>query len=279
MKIDVHMHLTPPDLIKNYQKFFKDEAYFKLLSESPLNKFADGPALVGALKKAGFDKGVAFGFSFNDLELCKYVNDYTMEMIKLFPEEIIGFMSISPKAKNAVSEIERCIKGGLKGIGELFLDGQDINPWEKADLDPLMEACLFYDIPTMIHANEPVGHDYIGKVSTTAKEAAKIVEHFPNNKLILAHFGGGLPFYELMKGMQEKMDNVYYDTGAGKYLYRSQIFKVLKEIGCLDRVLFGSDYPLLSPSSFESYLESSNLELEDFKKIMGENAAKLLKVF
>ena len=278
MKIDVHMHLTPPDLIKNCHKYYDKEPYFKLLSESPQNKFADGEDLIGILDETGFDKGVAFGFSFKDLGLCRYVNDYTMEVAKKYPDRVIGFMSISPLADGAVEEIRRCYEGGLRGIGELFLDGQGVDPFDEESLKPFMRACEEYDLPIMIHANEPVGHYYTGKVDVTPKEVASIASMFPANKLILAHFGGGLPFYELMKEMKKTLSNVYYDTGAGIYLYTSNIFKVLKEIGCLDRVLFGSDYPLLSPARFEKYFCESGLCEEDLEKVMGENCKKLLKL-
>ena len=278
MKIDVHMHLTPPDLIKNCKKYYDREAYFKLLSESPINKFADGEDLVAVLEKTGFDKGVAFGFSFKDPGLCRYVNDYTMEVVKKYPDKVIGFMAISPVSGEAEGEVRRCYEGGLRGIGELFLDGQGVDPFDKEGLKPFMGTCAAYDLPIMIHANEPVGHYYTGKVEVTPKEVASVASLFPENKLILAHFGGGLPFYELMKEMKEALKNVYYDTGAGIYLYKANIFKVLKEIGCLDRVLFGSDYPLLSPARFETYFNESGLDEDDLAKVMGENCKKLLKL-
>ena len=78
MKIDVHVHITPPDLIKDWEQYSVKEPYFRMLSESPVNKFATAEQAVEALEADGFDMGVAFGFGFQDMGLCRYVNDYVI---------------------------------------------------------------------------------------------------------------------------------------------------------------------------------------------------------
>ena len=57
MKIDVHVHITPPDIIKDWEKYAANEPYFKMLSESPVNKFATAEQAVEALEADGFDMG------------------------------------------------------------------------------------------------------------------------------------------------------------------------------------------------------------------------------
>ena len=64
MKIDFHVHVTPPDIIKDWKKICDRESYFRLLSESPVNKFATAEDIVAELDNSGVDKAVIFGFAF-----------------------------------------------------------------------------------------------------------------------------------------------------------------------------------------------------------------------
>lgn len=275
MKIDVHVHITPPDLIRDYKKIYDKEPYWALLSESPLNKFATGEQVVADLEAGGFDMAGVTGFSFRDLGLCRYVNDYTLEMVKKYPHRLFGMMAISPREQGFEQEFTRRINQGFRGVGEMFLTGQGIDPMDKGQLLPLMQLARDADVPVMIHSNEAVGHDYVGKVSVTPKEIAEIALNFPLNTLVFAHMGGGLPFYELMKEMRNSLSKVYYDTAAGVYLYDAGVFRVFREIGVLDKLLFGSDFPLLSIKRFEKYFADSGLTEGELSLVQGENAKKL----
>ena len=75
--------------------------------------------------------------------------------------------------------------------------------------------------------------------------AKKILE-FPNTKIILAHWGGGAPFYELMPEVSKAFRNVYYDCAATPYLYATSIFNTVEGIVSHRKILFGTDYPVIS---------------------------------
>ena len=122
MKIDFHVHITPPEIIKDYQKIGEKEPYFKLLSDSPKNKFATAEDVVGELKRTGVDKAVVFGFGFRDPGLCSYVNDYVIEAVKKYPEFLIGFAIVTPNDLKVEQELDRCMAQGLIGVGEIFPD-------------------------------------------------------------------------------------------------------------------------------------------------------------
>lgn len=278
MKVDFHIHVTPDDLIRDYKSIYDKEPYWASLCESSNNRFANGEAVIADLDSSGFDVGVVTGFSFKDLGLCRYVNDYTIELVKKYSGRIVGMMAISPKEKGFESEFTRCIEAGLTGVGEMFLSGQGIDPFKKDDLAGLMGLAKEVDIPIVIHSNEPVGHPYVGKVDVTPKEICNIALDFPDNKLVFAHFGGGLPFYELMKELGSSLSNVFYDTAAGIYLYRPEIFRVFREIVILDKILFGSDFPLLSIVRYKSYFEKSGLNNEELGLVLGNNACRLLNL-
>jgi len=277
MKIDFHVHATPPEIIKNWKKYAKKEKYFSLLSKNPHNKYACAEDIIAALDESGFDRAVIFGFAFKDQGLCRLVNDYVIEKVRQYPSRLTGFISVSPNAKGAEKEIERCFAAGLKGIGELYPDGQGFDIDSKKETCALTGACIERNIPLILHVNEPVGHDYIGKNNISLKKTEKFVNNNQNLKIVLAHFGGGIFLYETMKEIKEKFRNVYYDTAAAPFLYDSRIYGAAKALGLCEKIIFGSDFPLLPPSRCLPGLEKSALSSEEKQLILGANAENLLK--
>ncbi len=276
MKIDFHVHITPPDLIQNPEKLYEREPYFALLSQSPKNKFATGEDVADMLHREGMDAAVVFGFGFRDQGLCRYVNDYTAEMAKQHPGRLIGYMALSPKAEGLEKEMDRSLALGLKGVGELFPDGQQFALEDEAETR-LLGGCLAErSLPVIIHSNEPVGHYYPGKTTTTPVKLDAFVQHHPDVKTVFAHWGGGLFFYELMPELKEKYQNVYYDTAASTFLYHPKVYEVCKTAGVLHKVLLGSDYPLLPPSRNLGELEQTALSAADKEMICGQNALRFL---
>ncbi|NLA71064.1 MAG: amidohydrolase [Clostridiaceae bacterium] len=276
MRIDMHVHVTPPDLIKDWQKIGEREPYFRLLSESPINKFATAEDIVETMEQDGFDKAVIFGFGFQDMGLCRYVNDYVMEKIREFPDRLIGFASVLPQHPEVDQELIRCFEGGLCGVGEIFPQGQGFALESPKEMGAFGGTCTELEIPVMFHLNEPVGHYYAGKTETSLAQAEMFARNFPDLKVILAHWGGGLFFYELMKEVSAELANVYYDTAASIFLYGHKVYNVVKTLGLTDKILFGSDYPLLAPHRYLADIEKSDLSQEEKDAILGGNAEKLL---
>lgn len=270
------MHITPPDIIKDWRRIAEKEDYFKLLSESPVNKFATAEDIVEELDRTRVDKAVIFGFGFKDMGICKYVNDYVIESVKKYPDKLIGYMSIMPKSKDLEKEMDRCMDKGLCGVGELFPYGQEFDITNPVEMKNLAHLSIERDLPVMLHVNEPVGHYYAGKTDTTPVKASEFAANFPDLKVIFAHWGGGLIFYEMMPEIRAQNKNVYYDIAATPFLYDKAIYRVAKEMGLLDKILFATDYPLIPMDQYIKDVEDSGLSLEDQYKIFGENAQRLL---
>ena len=273
--IDFHVHVTPPDIISGWRRYAEKEPYFSLLSESKHNKFAEAEDVIAALGQAGFTRAVVFGFGFRDIGLCRYVNDYVIEKTRQYPEKLTGFISVAPCGDKAVREIERCYSAGLSGAGELFPAGQGFDLEKR---NKVFDTCKELGLPVLIHADEPVGHFYPGKTEVPLKQLEKFVSCNPSLKIILAHFGGGLIFYETMSEIKEKFSNVYYDTAASPFLYDGRIYLAAKTLGLCEKILFGSDFPLLTHSRCMDHLEKSGLSSEEKMLILGGNAHKLIRI-
>ncbi len=275
MKIDGHVHITPPDIIENW-KDYREEEYFYLMSNSPVNKFATAEDVIEELDRNGFQKAVVFGFGFKNMDLCRYVNDYVIESVNRYPDRLIGFMVVNPNSPEMKEEILRCHRAGLKGIGEIFPYGQDFNIRSREAMEELAGLAQELNLPIMIHTNEPVGHFYQGKTDTTPRPACEFAANFPDLKLIFAHWGGGTVFYELMPEIERANKNVYYDTAATPYLYRKEIYKLAEDIGIMDKIIFATDYPLIDIDVYTRDIEALDLRQESKDQLYGENILRFL---
>lgn len=230
-----------------------------------------------AMDEYEVDRSVILNLGWTSHELCIETNDYILDAVTRYPKRLIGFCVIQPLADDkAIKELERCVSSGAKGIGEMRPDVQGFNFRDDKIMKPVIEAILANDLIFLTHASEPVGHQYFGKGTITPEFIYPLILSFPELKLVCAHWGGGLPFYALMPEVEKAISNVYFDTAATPFLYKPEIFRYMADIVGSDKILFGSDYPLLSPRRIINQLDSVCLSREDRDKILGGNAQRLL---
>ena len=103
-----------------------------------------------------------------------------------------------------------------------------------------------------------------------------LVQNFPDIAIVLAHWGGGLPFYALMPEVREVLGNVYFDTAASPFLYDARVFEQVTSLVGADRVLFGSDFPLLGQARVLQEARGTGLSHDEEAAMLGGNAARLL---
>jgi predicted TIM-barrel fold metal-dependent hydrolase len=152
--------------------------------------------------------------------------------------------------------------------------------WSLADfeaLSPSLELAEAADAPVLIHVNEPVGHSYPGKIAVDFRGLLRIIKAYPRVTFILAHFGGGVFIYGLMPEIASDLTRTYLDTAASPFLYHPQIFDIATRILGPDKILFGSDYPLLTTTRYVKQIADSGIPDELKAGIMGENAARLFQ--
>lgn len=276
MKIDCHVHISSPDLISNWRDVAKEEAYFGLLSNSKVNRFADAEDIISYLDNNKIDKAVIFGFAFEHAHNIRKANEYVIESVKKYPDRFIGFGVINPLQDNLKEEIDFCVDNNLKGFGELFPTGQKFDISDYNTMSPLVKKCMEYELPLLIHANEPIGHYYPGKTDTTLNQVLTFSENFPDQKIIYAHFGGGLLFYEMMPEIKKTLKNTYYDTAAAPYLYDNKIYSAIQAMDLTEKLVFGSDFPLPCAEDTIEKLMNSEFNQINLDLIFGQNLLNIL---
>ena len=280
MVIDFHTHIVPPKVKQDREDYARKDNGFASIYSDPKTKLATAEELIAAMDKDEVDISVVLNYGWSTQSLCVEVNDYILESISHYPKRLVGFCNVAPlEGEMALKELERCIKGGAKGIGELRLDTQlKRGNWIEV-IKPIVDMIIKNNLIMLIHASEPVGHQYSGKGKVTPDLLYILATTFPDLKLVCAHWGGGLPFYALMPEVKTALKNVYFDTAASPFLYTPQVYAQVIQLVGAEKIIFGSDYPLIPQSRFLREIDSLNLPVRTKKKILGGNAQKLLGIY
>ncbi len=275
--IDMHTHLFPEEVQKDRHSFCRRDESFRLLYENHRARIASLQDLLKNMDRYGIEKSVICGFPWQDPRLCQEGNDYLLHCYALHPQRLIPFITFSfASLRLARREIERTLAKGIGGIGEIaFYQGQ-ITEERLRKLVAIMQPFISHSLPLLLHTNEPVGHIYPGKSLSSLKKVYQLIQSLPDQPIILAHWGGGFFFYELMPEVAQAARHVYYDTAASPLLYNPKIYSVAIEILGPSKILFGSDYPLISPRRYFAEMESIGLSPHIQAKIKKLNFQKLL---
>jgi len=277
--IDFHTHVFPPRIEDDRQGYVRSDACFAELYSSPKARLATADELIDSMDRDGVDASVILNGGWATQELCVQINDYILESTARYPKRLIGFCGTSLQSMEvAVSEIERCVRGGIRGVGELRLDSQSFRGSGPEVLSPVVEVIREHSLILLVHASEPVGHPYPGKGGATPDILYSLITCFPDITLVCAHWGGGLPFYALMPEVKAAMNNVYFDTAASPFLYTPEVYRQVVELVGVEKVLFGSDYPLLAQRRLLREIESADLTPDAKEMVLSGNACRLLGI-
>ena len=276
MIVDSHTHLLPAWSAERRSEIEQRDATFAALFGGG-GKSASAEELVAAMDQDGVDVSVVLGYGWLDPGVAREANDCLLDAAARFPRRIVAFCSVHPGwGDDAIAEIERCVAAGAKGVGELHPTTQGLDIARDASLVPIARLAAERDLPIVVHGSEPVGHSYPGKGRTTTDQLLALAQRFPETTFVFAHWGGGLPFYGLMPEVRDALANVYFDSAASPFLYNATVFDVAARSVGAERLLFGSDYPALTPERWVRDFEGAPFWDEARPLIMLENAKKVL---
>jgi uncharacterized protein len=277
--IDAHVHILPDRVRQDLPDICDRDPWFGACHARADAALASAADLVEALDAAEVDRAVCFTWPFADPALCAEGNDYLAAAVRRHPDRLIGFGCVQPAAPGAAAEVERCARLGLRGVGELNADAQGWALEDEERLGPVARASVAAGLPWTLHCSEPVGHAYAGKGTATPDRVAALALRHPELTIIGAHLGGGLPLYAHMPEVRALCRaNLYVDTAAVPFLYEPSVYEAVVGLVGADRLLFGTDHPLLRAPRYLRTVRGLGLGAEATEAILGGNAARLLGI-
>lgn len=232
--------------------------------------------LLETMDEAGVTQAVMCGWPWRDPAHCRAHNDYLAKASRESAGRLAWLGIVNPAEPEAAAEVERCLSLGASGIGELNADAQGFSLDTASSFTDVATVLGAADRPAMLHASEPLGHHYPGKGTATPERLLQFVRAYPELTVVFAHWGGGLPFYELMPEVAATTGHVLYDTAASTYLYRPAVFRAVLDVVGPERVLWGSDHPVLGMRRFlRRTLRDAKMTDHELHRVLAGNAARV----
>lgn len=266
---DAHVHLFPQEIYQNWDRYAQLDPWFGALTRKPANGRGAGEAwctpeeALAAADEAGVTGLIMQGWYWNDPGLISLHNDFMAQAMADHPGRLLAFAAVNPVyGERAVAEVQRCAALGFAGVGELGPGGNGYS-FEDGRFRDVLDCAEERKLPVCIHCGEPVGHPYPGRDTTPLEPLVELLGQRPGLTVQLAHLGGGLPFYELNPRVRRKLEgHVYYDLAANPLLYDLHSVKAVISLVGVERLIYGSDFPLT--------LYPSQCRTPDFSRFIGQ---------
>src|SRR5499427_2517488 len=276
LAIDVHVHPTDERIARAWAGDPADAARF--FRGSRPNENLDAPAdryrqldLFAVL--LGADAETTTGVP-------AYPNDELAAACQKHPDVFVGFAGIDPwKGQLAVRELER-------SVHELGLRGMKLHPGRQAfypndpRFAPLFEAAAALEVPVLFHtgmmaagAGTPGGRgqrlDYTRPIYLD-----HLAADFPNLTIIAAH--PSWPWADEGLAVARHKSNVFLDLSGYSPKYIPSQYVQFANTLLQDQMLFGSDYPFITPERWLADFDEAGFRPAVHQKILLHNARRLL---
>lgn len=245
--VDSHAHCYPAGVLADpvaWGTVRNERHWLALTAPGGLQAWATMDRMLRDMDAAGVAVAVLQGWYWEHQATCDEQNRWQLEWQNAHPDRFIAMATVQPRAGAlAVEAVRRALDAGCAGVGELHPKVQGFALDDPAWLE-IAHLCAARGLPVCFHATEPAGRPYEGRVETPLMEYVRLAERLPDLKIVLAHWGGGLPFHELNRWCRKVLRNVYYDTAASPLLYEPRVWRTVLDLVGAGKVLFGTDYPL-----------------------------------
>ena len=211
----------------------------------------------------------------SDLHRTRKMNDGVLALARRTSPRFLPICSVHPAdGDTALAEVDRVAREGARGL-KLHPNTQQFDVADPAVRDVVTRAAQHH-LPVLFDAYSPFDADQPGKFVRLAMEV-------PSARLILAHAHGprfpDLLVYEVLARYDWWKRNVWVDLSAtGPLLsrspFRDQFLWVLRQVG-VDRLLFGSDYPLDNPRAAVEAITDLGFTRRELSRVFYSNAASL----
>jgi predicted TIM-barrel fold metal-dependent hydrolase len=208
-------------------------------------------------------------------------NDEVLEIAAANDDVLIPFVSLDPhRGRRAVLEARRLIEAGARGF-KFHPNLQAFFPSDRLAY-PLYEVIEEAGLPALFHTGHSgLGSGLPGGAGIRLKysnpmDVDDVAVDFPGMPIVLAH--PSFPWQEEAISVAMHKAQVYIDlSGWSPKLFPPVLVQYANTV-LQDKVLFGSDYPLITPERWLADLEKTAIRPELYPKILKGNAARLLRL-
>ena len=200
------------------------------------------------------------------------------EAVRRHPDRFSALAGLDPtEGMHGVRELERAVRD-LGFIGaHMYPHWFELAP-DHARWYPLYAKCVELDVPVQMQVGQSLIYTPQQRLRSVGRPITldAVACDFPELRLIGIHVG--IPWTDEMIAMAWKHPNVYIGCDAHSPRYWPASFVHYINSYGQDKVLFGTDYPVLDFVRTREELESLGLREEAKRKLLRDNALRVYKL-
>jgi len=212
----------------------------------------------------------------------KITNEEIAELARKHSDVAIPFASVNPHRGAAGVDLAKKLIGeyGVKGF-KFHPSVQEFSPNDPMAY-PLYEVIAKAKLPALFHTGQTgVGAGTRGGGGIRLKYSNPmllddVAADFPDMPIVLAH--PSFPWQEEALSVATHKPQVYIDLSGWSPKYFPPILVQYANTLLKDKILFGSDYPVMAPEKWMEEFDKLPIKPEVRPLILKENAARLLKL-
>jgi hypothetical protein len=225
----------------------------------------DEPAkILHALDKAGIDRACLFHIFHPDGTMS---NDLTARFVAQHPDRFIGFAYVSPMMpERMIPELSRAIDRLHFAAIKLY---PPYTPWplDEPMWEPVYDFANLRGLTVIFHTGpEP---------QSLPKFVGKIAPRFPHANFVIGHAGNTPVERDQAIAAAQANPNVYLES-CSTFRTPGVIEQLVNQAGA-DRVLYGSDLPLMDPRPQLGKIITAQISDGAKRLILSDNARRLLR--
>ena len=273
--IDFRFRPNTPEIIDGIKNSTMFKAACKVIGFDA-RKAQPLPEIVADLDSVDVELGVITGRDCETTYGFPANNKSVLEFCKAYPKKFVGFWGIDPhKKRAALDEMEHVVKDlGMKGIA---IDPYLAHiPASEARFYPIYTRCVDLGIPVFITMAPPP--EVSGAILEYAdpRDVDKVARDFPELCIIMSH--GGYPFVNEAIYTCLRNANVYMDISEYERAPMVDVYVRAMNDMIPDKVLFASAHPFVELRDALAAYKDFPLKDDVRKKVMYENARRVLKL-
>ena len=193
------------------------------------------------------------------------INHFIADAVANSDGKFTGLGTLHPDSENVEAEVDEIIALGLKGV-KLHPDIQRV-AIDDPRMDKIYKACEGR-LPILMHTGDH-RFDY-----SNPNRMLPILQKYPSLTVVGAHFGGWSVWDEATEKLAG-FKNFYVDCSSSLYAMTAEKAKELIMAYGVDRVLFGTDYPMWDIDTEIERFMKIDLTEKEREDILFGNAEKL----
>ena len=280
---DHHMHLASADLCALVGECLPSNDPPAVFAADTIRALDEGRVAKGVILSCAYLYGLpSLGLKPAELTLkIRRENEFTAAQVALYPQRLVGFLSVDPLADSAIDEI-RHWRGSHQLIGlKLHFTASDVNirsARDRSKVAKVIAAAAQQGLPLVIHVGG-------GKFDGADAELfiRDVLPSAGSSWVQIAHAGGGLPQQDgnnlavlrtfanhIVQNdpatLRVLFDLSYVPAPDGTPQEAAAMLEQMRRIG-MKRFLFGSDFNVLTPLQQIQDIEKLNLTKEELRTL------------